>query len=214
MNEVVAHKVANIFAKPLTEREAPGYKDLIYCPQDLKSIKAAIKEGNKSLIAAAETMGEDRDPQTVWVPESPDFVPPKGIINSAQLEQELMRMFANAIMYNPDLPTNRGIGPAFRTRARTAAGIEEGEDTSEEVVEKHKEDRSVVKDTREMFDHAALTMENWRSAERATEGGRVGRLRGGGEAELELAGGGEGNEIVRSVEMEGTPEPKAKRRRK
>ncbi|KAF8433314.1 Bromodomain-containing protein, partial [Terfezia claveryi] len=28
------------------------------------------------------------------------IVPPKGIVNSAQLERELFRMFANAVMYN------------------------------------------------------------------------------------------------------------------
>ncbi|KAK4691153.1 hypothetical protein P7C71_g5787, partial [Lecanoromycetidae sp. Uapishka_2] len=188
LNEIIAHKVANVFAKPLSERDAPGYKDLIYRPQDLKSIKTAINAGSKALVAAAETAGEDASPSSVWVPESPDLIPPKGIVNSAQLEKELMRIFANAIMYNPDLPSHRGVGPAFRTRARTARdgtvdpeADEEDEDEDEEVVEKGKEDVSVVKDTREMFGAVAPVISRWRNAEKAAEddGKGFGRLRGG-----------------------------------
>lgn len=226
MNEIIAHKVGNIFAKPLSERDAPGYKDLIYWPQDLKSIKAAITAGSKALVVAAEIEGEDASSSSVWIPESPDVIPPKGIVNSAQLEKELMRMFANAIMYNPDLPSHRGVGPAFRTRARTARADtaepeeEEAED-DDEVVEKGKEDVSVVKDTREMFSAVAPTVSRWRSAETAAEGdGKVGRLRGGDGAESEgdelaedeVIGSVEEKEV--EVEQEVTPEPRAKRRRR
>lgn len=37
----------------------------------------------------------------IALPASADLLPPKGIVNAAQLEQEIMRMFANAVMFNP-----------------------------------------------------------------------------------------------------------------
>lgn len=224
MNEIITHKVGNVFARPLSERDAPGYKDFISRPQDLKSIKTAINAGSKALIAAAEDAGEDSTSSSVWVPETPDVVPPKGIVNSAQLEKELMRMFANAIMYNPDLPSHRGVGPAFRTRARTARGDdadadEDEEDEDEEVAEKGKEDVSVVKDAREMFSAVAPAISRWRSAESAAEGGAgTGRLRGGDggdeNEEDEIAEEDVIGSIEEEVEQEPTPEPRAKRRRR
>lgn len=221
MNDILAHKLGSMFSKPLTEREAPGYKNLIYRPQDLKSIKAAINAGNKALLKAAENVQEVGTSVNVWVPETPDVVPPKGIVNSAQLEKELMRMFANAIMFNPDVPSKRGFGPAFRTRRRTmerGALHSEDEDEGEEEVIKGKQDVSVVKDTREMFEAVEKSVAEWRSAERAAEEGgapktAAGRLRGGGSEEVdELAG--DGDDVVGSVEQEVTPEPRSKRRRR
>ena len=35
------------------------------------------------------------------LPLSTDVIPPKAIVNSGQLEKEVMRMFANAVMFNP-----------------------------------------------------------------------------------------------------------------
>ncbi|KAK3173065.1 hypothetical protein OEA41_006394 [Lepraria neglecta] len=231
MNDILANKVANVFGRPLTEREAPGYKDLVSRPQDLKSIKAAINAGAKALVAAAENIEDVGTSSTVWIPETIDVVPPKGIINSAQLEKELMRMFANAIMYNPDLPTNRGFGSAMRTRLRTAekaetnggnGGADDDNDSEEqEVVEKGKEDVSVVKDAREMFEAVEPHISEWRNAERAAEEpplkGPVARLRGGSgalEDVDEMAG--EEEEVLGTVEQETTPEPepRAKRRRR
>lgn len=239
MNDIMAHKVANIFSRPLTEHQAPGYKDLIFRPQDLKSIKTAINAGSKALVAAvAENADDVGNSYNVWIPETPDVVPPKGIVNSAQLEKELMRMFANAIMYNPDLPTNRGIGPTFRSRLQKAdSQIEEdAEEEEAEVVEKGKIDVSVVKDTREMYETVEPRVSEWRSAERAAEGaatstgkGSATRLRGGsgigldgveedegGEGEGKGDGEGEGDVVLGSVEVEEvvTPEPRAKRRRR
>ena len=240
MNDIMAHKVANIFGRPLTERDAPGYKDLIFRPQDLKSIKTAINAGSKALVAAvAENADDAENSYNVWIPETPDVVPPKGIVNSAQLEKELMRMFANAIMYNPDLPTNRGIGPALRSRLQRADSQteEEAEEEEAEVVEKGKEDVSVVKDTREMYEAVEPRINEWRNAERAAEGaagtgkGSATRLRGGSgmgldgvdeeegaEGEGKREGEGEGEMVLGSVEIvdESTaePEPRAKRRRR
>lgn len=202
MNDISAHKLGNLFAKPLTEREAPGYKDLIYRPQDLRSIKNAINAGGKALIKAAEGAGEDATSSNVWIPEMPDVVPPAGIVNSTQLEKELTRIFANAIMFNPEVPSKRGVGPAFRTRQRTLSRRtldDEDEAPSEEEVINGKQDVSVVKDTREIFEAVEEKVAGWRSAERAVEEGGgflkgpVARLRGGASEEVdELAGGGEG----------------------
>ncbi|KAL8708388.1 MAG: hypothetical protein Q9225_007606, partial [Loekoesia sp. 1 TL-2023] len=136
INDITAHKFASIFAKPLTEREAPGYHSLIYRPQDFKTIKQAITNGNRALGSLldqdrenhnmdASDSSKDKDvipiagatesDTRVWVKKNEDVVPPKGIVNSAQLEREIMRVFANAVMFNPD--PKRSFGPAFRTRA-------------------------------------------------------------------------------------------------
>ena len=222
MNDISTHKLGNLFAKPLTDREAPGYKDLIYRPQNLRSIRRAISEGGRALVKATEDMGEEADSANVWIPETPEVVPPDGIVNSTQLEKELMRIFANAIMFNPEVPSNRGIGTVFRTRRRALepkAVDEEDEGQSEEEIVKGKQDVSVVKDTREIYDAVEEKVAQWRSAEKAAEEGGNSvkgldrRLRGGGSEEVdELAGDGE--EVVGTVEKEPTPEPRSKRRKR
>ena len=197
MNDVTAHKLASMFAKPLTEREAPGYKDLIYRPQDLKSIKSAISAGSRAVAAAAETVGTPageagsplgqgastpslKTSGSLWIPKTADVVPPKGIVKSAQLEKELMRMFANAIMFNPE--PKRGFGPAFKLREKHQhGGDEDGVDgrerahdaEDEEEEEDEEEDGGVVKDTREMFQVVEKSVAAWRAAERAVEDGSV-----------------------------------------
>ena len=218
MNDIIHHKVANLFAKPLTDREAPGYRDLIYRPQDLNSIKKAISNGSKAANAAIEDLTQE-GASSVWIPESHDVIPPKGIVNSAQLEKELMRVFANAIMFNPDLPTKRGFGPAFKIRQYTAdpgANPDEDQEETEEVI-KGKQDVSVVKDTREMFENVEKSVSDWRNAERAAEDGgkgTVGKQRGGGdEAEDEEVDELAGEEVVGSVEVD-EGEKRAKRRRR
>lgn len=198
MNDISAHKLASMFAKPLTEREAPGYKDLIYRPQDLKSIKSAIMAGSKALVAAADTTGagttsspahtgpgtpNSKGASTIWVSATADVMPPKGIVNSAQLEKELMRMFANAVMFNRD--PKRGVGPKFRDMQRsrlgrgkidggngrlTAKREEETEEQDMDEDEDEEEDEGgVVRDTREMFEAVEKSVADWRAAERAVE---------------------------------------------
>ena len=221
MNDIIHHKVANLFAKPLTDREAPGYRDLIYRPQDLNSIKKAISNGSKAANAAIEDISQEGS-SSVWIPETQDVIPPKGIVNSTQLEKELMRIFANAIMFNPDLPTKRGFGPAFRNRQHTAGlgtTYDEDQEESEEVT-KGKQDVSVVIDTREMFESVERSVSNWRHAERAAEDGGKGtvatvgnRREGGDEAEDEEADELAGEEVVGSVEVD-EGEKRAKRRRR
>ncbi|KAL8672744.1 MAG: hypothetical protein Q9168_002798 [Polycauliona sp. 1 TL-2023] len=244
MNDISAHKLANIFAKPLTEREAPGYPSFIYRPQDLKSIKQAITIGNRALTAYIEQeRDEDGDGNSsskdiipiagasegdvrVWVKKHEDFLPPKGIVNSAQLEKEIMRVFANAVMFNPD-PKRSLVGPAYRTRARVqqrhipvhldgkAVGEDdEGEDKGSEG------EGGVVKDARDMFEDVERVVEQWRAAERAAEegaimtgSGRLGRVRGG-EGEEEDADELAGDESGVAVEEEEVAERAGKRRRR
>jgi len=123
MNNITSHKHASLFATPVKERDAEGYSELIKRPQDLKSIRAAVAAGSRAVAAAtasAEAAGTPGTPRggagtpsaggsgggisstgaTVKLPWSIDLVPPRGIVNGAQLEQEVMRMFANAVMFN------------------------------------------------------------------------------------------------------------------
>ena len=190
MNDISAHKLASMFAKPLTEREAPGYKDLIYRPQDLKSIKSAIIAGGKALVSVTDNSNFDgmgspaqagvgtpsaKNATSNWIAATADVVPPKGIVNSAQLEKELMRMFANAIMFNPD--SKRGVGPAFRPRKprrhvvpNTPDKDEDAEDDADEPSgHEDEEDGGVVTDTREMFEAVERSVGHWRAAERGVE---------------------------------------------
>lgn len=172
MSEITSHKLAGMFARPLTEREAPGYKDLIYRPQDLKSIKSAITAGNRALIAA-DSSGEN----SVELAAKADVIPPKGIVNSAQLEKEVMRMFANAIMFNPD--AKRGFGPSLEKKDARHIPQRMEDDEADELGENKEdggererergrgrdEEGGVVGDTREMFEAVERSLENWRQAE-------------------------------------------------
>lgn len=179
MNDITSHKHAGIFANPVKERDAPGYKDLVYQPQDLKSIKSAIAAGGRAVAAFAGQVGTPADSvespapgagtpsskkdANLWIPASLDVVPPKGIINSAQLEKELMRMLANAVMFNLD--PDRGVGPSFGK----LAGDETGHEEEVEGTGGRVEEGGVIKDTREMFDTIEKSVAGWRAAERAAE---------------------------------------------
>lgn len=158
LESITAHKDASTFAYPVKERDAPGYKKIILRPQDLKSIKSSITAGNKAAIAACP---EDTNPNAsnVWLPISEDLIPPKGIINYSQLEKELMRMFANAIMFNPD--PDGGIGSRFR-------GKKEGLDSLGYAFDED----SMVKETKAMFTDVERIVESLRAAERKAEGAR------------------------------------------
>lgn len=172
MNDVTMHKHASIFTKPLTEREAPGYRDLIYRPQDLKSIKSLIHQGSKAVTAATEAAntpaadGESPAPSgtpsknaVLMLPKTEDVIPPKAVVNSAQLEKELIRMFANAIMFNP-VP-QRGFGPAFPMIS------ESGSRESTQVPEA--DEGGIIKDTVEMFEDVEQAVTRWRAAERTAD---------------------------------------------
>ena len=209
LHEINAHKLAGIFAKPLSERDAPGYKDLVLRPQDLKSIKAAISRGTKAALAAIEAFEERIDSQNsaenepgiektptrdgpiitmavgplagerslgngvYIVRATEDLLPPKAIVNSGQLETELVRMFANAVMFNPLPSSERGFGRSLRLRKRggdVAAQHKENED--DEQLESSESDEStpsdvggIISDTREMFEDVMAMVRKWREVE-------------------------------------------------
>ncbi|KAJ5173557.1 uncharacterized protein N7500_001488 [Penicillium coprophilum] len=173
MNDVATHKLASIFAKPISERDAPGYHDLIYRPSDLKSIKSAIHQGSKAVATAGDSAstpaGDGESPVPGGTPsskggilmlqKSEDFVPPKGIVNSAQLEKELIRMFANAIMFNP-IP-QRGFGPAFPMSS------DRGSRESTQLGDS--DEGGIIQDSMEMFEDVQQAVTRWRAAERTAD---------------------------------------------
>lgn len=199
LNEVTTHKLAGIFAKPLSERDAPGYKGLVHRPQDLKTIKAAVSKGCRLATVAIEELeakasqysqGEVNHSLESSSQEGPigngfylvksneDFVPPRGIVNSAQLEMELVRMFANAIMFNP-LPTSeRGFGRPLRLRKHGGATLprsraspdddtDQERDTSADSTssESTSDERGIISDAREMFHDVSSLISKWREVE-------------------------------------------------
>jgi hypothetical protein len=173
MNDVSAHKHASIFGKPLTEREAPGYKDLIYRPQDLKTVRSALNQGNRAVAAATESFstpidGESPNPaatgtpskNAAWLPKTAELIPPKAIVNSSQLEKELIRMFANAVMFNPAPERERGFGPSF-----PLGTANESRSSSQPW---QLDEGGIFRDTREMCDDVEKAVTKWRAAERTT----------------------------------------------
>ncbi|KAG5973641.1 hypothetical protein E4U58_004685 [Claviceps cyperi] len=158
LDQISSHRDANMFATGVRERDAPNYRQIVLQPQDITSIRSAIKQGNKAALQAANALpGGDPGTASVWLPMSEDLVPPRGIINSAQLERELVHMFCNAIMYNPD--PDRGPGPSFLKRNQ-----DEGEE--EEIVGYHLDEFGVVKNTRSMFVEVEKLLGDLRSAEK------------------------------------------------
>lgn len=164
LDQIGSHRYANMFAHQIRERDAPGYKSIVLRPQDLKSIRSAIISGNKAAGAAAAAL-PDGDPGTisVWLPITEDIIPPRGIINSAQLERELVHMFCNAIMYNPD--PFRGPGPAFM---RPPSGAKVGTDVhghGGDVIGYQVDENSIVNDTQAMFIEVEKLLSDLRSTE-------------------------------------------------
>lgn len=220
ISEITSHKLAGIFAKPLSERDAPGYKSLIHRPQDLKSLKAAISKGSRAAIAAIEEIEtrisggdsvSDADQKEATPTPAPkmsssnvstagegpigngfylvrtneDLVPPKGIVNSAQLEMELVRMFANAVMFNPLPASERGFGRSLRLRKRGGeprthtshiaatllSGRNEDNDHSEDL--QTRSQRKDNRDTSEAATTSTTTSESDISGSSADEGGII-----------------------------------------
>ncbi|KAI1269874.1 hypothetical protein F5Y18DRAFT_371837 [Xylariaceae sp. FL1019] len=145
LDQIIGHRYANMFAHPIKPKLAPGYYDIILRPTDLKNIQKAITMGSKAAAAAVANMPDvDPNATSVWLPISIDLVPPRGIINIAQLERELIHMFANAIMYNPD--PLRGLGPSFLKSYRSDADGEGDDARGYEF-----DENGVVKETRNMY---------------------------------------------------------------
>lgn len=103
MNDIGSHKHASLFSTAVRAKDAEGYHEIIKRPTDLKTIQKAIAVGAKTVAAAATdtpTGSPGGGGGIVELPISSDVTPPKAIVNSAQLEKELMRMFVNAVMFN------------------------------------------------------------------------------------------------------------------
>ena len=163
LERIGAHRSASTFALPIKERDAPGYSKVILRPQDLKSIRVAINAGYKVGLAIASTMG-DQGQASMLLPISEDLIPPKGIVNNAQLEKELIRIFSNAIMFNHD--PHRSLGKAFEA----AKSIEESTGAEKYEVDENQ----LVNDTRAMYTDVEKIVGEMRSAERRQEGVPVG----------------------------------------
>jgi hypothetical protein len=104
MNDIQSHKHASTFSSAVRAKDAEGYYDIIKRPTDLKSIQKAIGIGAKQVAYAASDTpagSPGGGGGVVELPIIPDNIPPKSIVNAAQLEKELMRMFVNAVMFNP-----------------------------------------------------------------------------------------------------------------
>jgi len=105
MNDIASHKHASTFIAPVKPKDAEGYYDIIKRPTDLKTIQKAISAGAKIVGQAAAALDTPSGSPgggggNVVLPLSTDVIPPKAIVNSGQLEKEVMRMFVNAVMFN------------------------------------------------------------------------------------------------------------------
>ncbi|KAK7920327.1 hypothetical protein PG985_008349 [Apiospora marii] len=145
LEQVTSHKHANMFAGPVKVRDAPNYSDIVLQPMDLKKIRAAIHQGQRHAQNVEKTLSDiDPSAMNVWLPTSADLVPPRAILNIAQLERELVHMFANATMYAMD--PDRGFGPEFvKKRGEDDADDDEG------VLGYEVDENGIVKQTRNMF---------------------------------------------------------------
>lgn len=199
LNEITSHKLGGVFAKPLTERDAPGYKDLVLRPQDLKSIKTSVGRGSRAAIAAIEALElpddqEDHDASKdaegqgpvgngfYHVKKSEELEPPRGIVNAAQLQVELMRVFANAVMFNPLPSSERGFGYNLRVRKRGGDVVSRERDEPDETGDDDEDagepsstsedsdgdagDTGIIADAREMFEDVCKQVKAWRELEK------------------------------------------------
>lgn len=104
MHDINSHKHASTFTTAVRAKDAEGYYDIIKRPTDLKSIQKAITNGAKQVAAAASDTpigSPGGGGSVVELLVTPEHAPPESIVNAGQLEKELMRMFANALMFNP-----------------------------------------------------------------------------------------------------------------
>ncbi|KAI5309548.1 hypothetical protein KEM55_002995, partial [Ascosphaera atra] len=142
---------------------------------DLKSIKSAIYQGSKTVAAALEAPDENLVEPPAGMPgnglflkKSSDLIPPKAIINSAQLEMELTRMFANAIMFNPTPEITFGPSFPMRREILNAAGNRGSRESTRDPEEEEPfQEGGIITDTLDMFEDVELAVKRWRAAERA-----------------------------------------------
>ena len=162
---------------------------MVQRPQDLKSIKAAISKGSKAAASLIEELedidDENPDPDQphgigngyFYVEKNEDLVPPKGIVNLEQLEMELVRIFANAVMFNPLPPSERGFGRELKLRKRgelhfTKEVDEEEEEEGSQTVTSESESTNgsadelgIISDAREIFEDVERLISGWKAIE-------------------------------------------------
>jgi hypothetical protein len=157
MSDISGHKHGNRFLAAVRDRDAAGYTDIIKKPRDLKSIRGAITLGTKALNAATATSSLEDSPttgparaadgssMTVELERSADLMPPKGIVNGAQLEREVLHMLANAVMFNPGedgmVADTREMFDDVETRIRDWRGAERDLAMNEDVEDEGKKKR-------------------------------------------------------------------------
>ncbi|KAK3320542.1 hypothetical protein B0T19DRAFT_477793 [Cercophora scortea] len=195
MEQIVHHRSANMFAAPIRDKDAPGYDKVILQPQDLKSIRAAINHGNRAAAQLAAALpGGDPGTSSVRLPLSEELVPPKGIINSWQLDRELAHMFANAIMYNPE--HLYGLPLEFEQATEDArlaqlAGEEQLAEHEDHLLGYKVDEFGVVNDARAMFHEVDKLLTELRSAE-IQRGSGPNPLMGTSTRQTSVTGGGMG----------------------
>lgn len=107
LNDINSHKHASYFANPVRDKDAPGYSVIVKQPQNLKAIRTAITAGARAVNAASASLDSPSaasasgDATTVELERTADLIPPRAIVNGAQLEKEVLRILANAVMFNP-----------------------------------------------------------------------------------------------------------------
>lgn len=185
MEQIIHHRTGSMFSVPIRDRDAPGYHKVILQPQDLKSIRVAINHGNRAAAQVAASLpGGDPGDKTLYLPTTEELKPPKGIVNSSQLDRELAHMFANAIMYNPD--PGHGPGPSFLHNLDEVQG--DGEEGGEHVLGYKVDEFGVVNDTRAMFVEVEKLLSELRSAE-VRKGARPGATTGTSTRQASVAAG-------------------------
>ena len=157
MSDISGHKHGNRFLVKVRDKDAAGYTDIIKKPRDLKSIRGAITLGTKALNAATATSSLEDSPttgparavdgssMTVELERSADLMPPKAIVNGAQLEREVLHMLANAVMFNPGedgmVADTREMFDDVETRIRDWRGAERDLAMNEDVEDEGKKKR-------------------------------------------------------------------------
>ncbi|KAF3928592.1 hypothetical protein AA313_de0202609 [Arthrobotrys entomopaga] len=226
LNNVSAHRFANLFMKPVDERSAPGYSKIVYKPQDIKSIRACIKAGAAQNATGTPTLTPTptttdnptmsfgttpSTPTTTTAATTGMAFGKSAIVNSAQLEKEIWRMFANAVMYNK---SNSPVAVEAREMARDVGIAIDNFRNAERIGERKAAE-------------AAKEKEKEREKEREPRGGGPGRGRRGslvksevlgddesrrGEDDEEEEGDGDEREVEEEVEVENVRGRKAKGR--
>ena len=104
-----------------------------------------IDETNASILVSSLNAAGIR-----VVEKTSDLVPPKAIVNSTQLEKELMRTFANAIMFNPLPSSERGYGASLHLSRHASTTSVTSPDSDMDSTQS--DDTRIILDARQIFE--------------------------------------------------------------